>query len=315
MEILWLFFALLISSVTGEGEKLIVIGGQGPDVNEVVDLFTDSLYENCTEIQRYPIGFVGGSALKNSDGLLFCGGQANYKECFRYDVNDENSWSLLNFGTIQHRVYSASAPYSADGWWITGGYHDQNSSLLSTEILQSGSFVPGPNLPTPLYQHCLVRIDETRYFLTGGLPYSTSAWIFDTNTQVWEEVANPSVLRKSPYCGLSKTFNGEFQIVVSGGFDGMTPLDSVEIFSVSDQSWRFGPSLPQPMGRGATSSYGDTFILVGGYGDGGYVKDLYQYEPDSGTWATLPQKLQKGRSRHVALVVDVKDLNCTQPLA
>lgn len=95
----------------------------------------------------------------------------------------------------------------------------------------------------------------------------------------------------------------------------MTPLDSVEIFSVSEQKWRSGPTLPQPMGRGAVATYGDTFILVGGYGDGDYVKNLYQFEPDSESWTTLPQKLQKGRSRHVALVVDVTDLNCTQSLA
>ena len=55
--------------------------------------------------------------------------------------------------------------------------------------------------------------------------------------------------------------------------------------------------------------YEESFILVGGAGSAGY-RDGYRntmlkYQPQNDTWAELPEKLNRGRSNAIAIVLDM----------
>ncbi len=61
---------------------------------------------------------------------------------------------------------------------------DYTEATASTELYRVGSgFGPGPvDLPLPLEEHCLVKINDTHYFLSNGWPLENGgdrAWILD----------------------------------------------------------------------------------------------------------------------------------------
>ena len=75
-------------------------------------------------------------------------------------------------------VHSMPRAVMIDGnsWWVTGGSKRTVPSnprtfirLDTTEIYTAGSgWSAGPDLPYPSSLHCFVKIDEDRYFMTGG---------------------------------------------------------------------------------------------------------------------------------------------------
>ena len=46
--------------------------------------------------------------------------------------------------------------------------------------------------------------------------------------------------RLNNFCGQVNTAQGKQEIVVAGGNDGLSVIDTVEIFSVEDETWRTG---------------------------------------------------------------------------
>ena len=70
------------------------------------------------------------------------------------------------------RDYAAAVKTSSSTWWITGGEApgpetDFGMSSTETYTLNSG-ITPDIVLPIERERHTLIRIDETRYFLSGG---------------------------------------------------------------------------------------------------------------------------------------------------
>ena len=87
---------------------------------------------------------------------------------------------------------------AGDGWLIAGGIGSfpgglDTDMLMTTEILINGQFQPGPDLPKPIAYHCMVTINQTHVFLTGGdyksspgsYPYNRESYIYSTLTQNW----------------------------------------------------------------------------------------------------------------------------------
>lgn len=81
---------------------------------------------------------------------------------------------------------------------MTGGIGDLVGSsdpalLNTTEILRpGGTFEQGPDLPFPLYSHCMATINDTHLFLTGGhkyerggISYNRNNYIYSSLTQTW----------------------------------------------------------------------------------------------------------------------------------
>ena len=52
-------------------------------------------------------------------------------------------------------------------------------------------------------------------------------------------------------------------MVVGSGYNDY--YGDIEIYSQRDNSFQYGPSLPQPLEGAASVQYGDSFLLVGGF--------------------------------------------------
>ena len=65
--------------------------------------------------------------------------------------------------------YGAESSISPRGLFLTGGRTDVNKKnrtlphLNTSEILVDGIWEQGPDLPSPLYEHCQVTVGQTIY--------------------------------------------------------------------------------------------------------------------------------------------------------
>ena len=108
-------------------------------------------------------GFVGTI-------LLTCGGydivEGYTEKC--YKIGSEGSFVSM----MEKRKYAASIVLDDETIWILGG---RSSKILSsTEYIYSdGRKEEGPPMPIALYQHAMVKINETTSFLGRGLKHTT----------------------------------------------------------------------------------------------------------------------------------------------
>ena len=93
------------------------------------------------------------------------------------------------------------------------GYDPQSS----TELWDGETWRSDVRLPIPVYDHCLVKINSTHYFLTGGQfdirNFSLLSFIF--NGDEFVKVENLIRARSSSACGL----HGDHLVFVAGGTD------------------------------------------------------------------------------------------------
>merc|ERR1711887_505886 len=76
---------------------------------------------------------------------------------------------------------NARAVDTSKGWWVTGGVGG-DKILSSTEVWDGKSWKSHVKLPKPLHNHCLVKINSTHYFITGGLSYlSEGHWMISAS--------------------------------------------------------------------------------------------------------------------------------------
>ena len=73
---------------------------------------------------------------------------------------------------ISARAYSASVVLPDGRLWVTGGL-DSNSILKTTEILKETctgiwKVYKGPDLPRPLFSHCVEMLRNGNVLLSGG---------------------------------------------------------------------------------------------------------------------------------------------------
>ena len=137
---------------------------------------------NCS-VPDLPYEIFYGYVGKNTDkGPMLCGSsdESGY-ECL---VLVRNGTWVKGKGTISERKNAAAVETSA-GWWVTGspgesnilrklanlfsgGWNKQKDCQSSTEVWDGKTWKKHIELPTPLCNHCMVKINSTHYFLTGG---------------------------------------------------------------------------------------------------------------------------------------------------
>ena len=92
--------------------------------------------------------------------------------------------------------------------WVTGGktpFQDEDSG---TNIYENGEWSQGPNLPEPLLDHCMAKVDENTIILSGGetaYSYSEKVYLFDIDSETWTEIARmPHGQRFGHSCGMAQ---------------------------------------------------------------------------------------------------------------
>ncbi len=259
---------------------------------EVIDLENPS--NICSMIEDYPVE-NGGMTLGLIDGLLkSCGSGYDIEDCYDYDP-DTNSWT-----SSASLVYARARPRSSfiDGIWLVSGDDalDAGDAPMTTEMWTGSTFVEGPRLPTPMYDHCQFTINSTHVFFAEA--YETGrSFLLDWFAQTWTEVPPMNVDRNYPSCGLiNNPENGLEAVIVQSGVS--------EIFNFRDESWRTGPPVEPFIDAGFTQ-IGDTFVVVGGldevYGDEEF-DTIYKFDHIKYEWILMSQRLQVSRYAYPGVV-------------
>ena len=76
---------------------------------------------------------------------------------------------------------------------------------MTTEVVRRGSVEPGPLLPEPLSNHCLVQLDPDTTFLSGGSGLEgldrRTAYLYHWDSDQWERLQDFSEWRHDHICG------------------------------------------------------------------------------------------------------------------
>ena len=117
---------------------------------------------------------------------------------------------------------------------LAGGYTG-SQYLDSVETYDVDGWYAGfQPIPTTVYQHCMVLIDNEAVLLIGGIQgseYSAKTHMFYPALNVWVEGPSLNVARSRHSCGVVKrdVDSGDLSVVVTGGYNGEY-LSSVEVF-------------------------------------------------------------------------------------
>ena len=190
-----------------------------------------------------------------NDGILLCGGvmrdgvsdaSSTYatSECFLLDKGRNWHRSPIEPPMLEKRK-SPAAVILGNDLWVTGGFHG-NTYRASTELPSPDkrwrSFV---NLPQRMAWHCIVKINCTHAFFSGGYDGHrrlNSAYIYSKQNG-WQQMENMPITRDHHACTL---LADQENILIAGGMTyRMEYLSSTFVFSLTTKKWKSGPSLPR----------------------------------------------------------------------
>ncbi len=114
---------------------------------------------------------------------------------------------------------------------MTGGLGRRRADSATSELYDanSGSFWAGPQLPEPLADHCMARVNRSHILLAAGetVPLSGAgtlsarAWMFDAVEKTFARLPDLSEARKAAACGVARRpgqqGDGDALVVVAGG--------------------------------------------------------------------------------------------------
>ena len=197
---------------------------------------------------------------------------------------------------------------------ISGG-KDGHYTLTSTELWDGKNWKPYKPLPKRLQGHCLVKINSTHYFLTGGanihardfdkgdFTFSVSSYIF--NGKDFIQVANMSMPRMDPGCGLYD----DHLVFVAGGYNFQGSQDSLstsEYFSLKTLTWSEGPTLDSEVYTGRIISTNNRTFLIGNKN----IYELVKTGEESWKWEKV-KDLEKTNGFHFDAFLISSD-NCSK---
>ena len=153
--------------------KLLVVSGVDSGNNyvtqsEVIDLANSS--KVCQPWADHPKGtkLAAGALVDNQ--VMLCGGMTPEDDystnCHLISPNTTEAVVSLNIGSS----YSAAIEFQ-EKLLLSGGYGDDRAKfgdLNRTEFINLTQTYPGPDLPYPVYGHCLIKTSSDDFMLTGG---------------------------------------------------------------------------------------------------------------------------------------------------
>ena len=165
---------------------------------------------------------------------------------------------MHNLVWSEKRTGAASVVINNDTLWVVGGVSDLSIFPNTTEFIKLDQPpVKGPDLPllnhygkeSPLLNclyHSMIQYDEKSIYIIGGRQngdsapgvWSSNTWIIDP-TNRFKIREGPSLNEKRCTHGCAKmNMNGKTVLVVAGGFNFDSKLQSVEILDPSsNKGW------------------------------------------------------------------------------
>ena len=146
--------------------------------------------------------------------------------------------------------------YTDKYYLISGGYDEDRNHLDSTELWDGERWSSHDPLPETLHSHCLVRLNNTHVFLTGGHSsryngYSRASYFYSKATG-FQRAPDMRGRRRHHRCGLHDgryviVAGGSGDVFVAGGGDLYEDVwitsSSSECFDLETGTWYKGPSV------------------------------------------------------------------------
>ena len=70
--------------------------------------------------------------------------------------------------------------------WVTGGFVSNTPSNSTEFIRLDQPVLPGPDLPTKYFRHCITKINEDLVALIGGYNTETTTLLVDVSHGWWQ---------------------------------------------------------------------------------------------------------------------------------
>jgi hypothetical protein len=201
-------------------------------------------------------------------------------------------------------VLIAGGGYKTDG---RQGFGNFGSITAETYDDTVGTLIPSGRLNAWRRDHAATRLPDGRVLITGGQNINIGGFhvyqdatnaveIFDPATATFHPIASMHARRASH----TATLLGDGRVLIAGGLDGYTPLDSMEIF---DPQWEtFTPLQPMLSARGehtATLLADGRVLLAGGTNGSAPSAEIF----DPLTNAVTPAGDVGPRHKHSAMLL------------
>merc|ERR1711915_2430 len=196
--------------------------------------------------------------------------------------------------SLNSRSDAAASGDGLGGWLVSGGYDYVDDPLDSTEIFKDGVWTAGPKLPSKLFNHCQVEVNQ-KVIITGGWISAASDQTIVLEADTWNSVAS---MKNGRYFHACVGFQGE-AFVFGGTSTSYSPIASVEIYNPAADSWRNGPDLPIALNELQAFVHDDVIYVLGGYVSSSNANKqiFYLSGPDYNTWDILSIESEWNGSR------------------
>ena len=158
-----------------------------------------------------------------------------------------------------------------------------------------------PDLPHATREAAVVDYRDYIYLLGGndGSQDRASCLRLDKSRLVWDKLADMKGERR--WCAAAAT---DGQILAVGGYcNGY--LATVEMYDIMHNSWRQLANYPAgPVVDAAGCAWNGAFYISGGFNGAAYIKTVYRYQPNTGTWDKLPDMSHARYCHSMAAVGD-----------
>ena len=158
--------------------------------------------------------------------------------------------------------------------YVGGGYasRDNNTYIVMTYNIISQEW---SQLPQYTARYFTMTVIHNKLTLVGGRDHNNR----DTNVLgVWDadgrKWTHPYTPMPTPRCNSSAAVYRQL-LIVAGGLCGGTTIPSVEVLEFSSNQWYGAPSTPVPWSHMRSAVAGDTWYLMGGFGDGRRTEKVY----------------------------------------
>ena len=119
-----------------------------------------------------PVALTGPEAIATNNSIVVCGGMSRQtpsrrqKNCYQL-TKPTNEWKP--FPEMKTERYRFHMIYLNEKIWAVGGLDDGLDEVWSMDVFDYNSMAwTNQSIPFNIYYHCLSKIDEFKFILTGG---------------------------------------------------------------------------------------------------------------------------------------------------
>ena len=255
--------------------------------------------DSAVSIRNQDIIIVGGRYASKNENV------SNTVEAFNIVEEKSNQLPSINIA----RAASASCVYNGDVI-ITGGY-DGKGGTDSIEILKMNQHplrwtMFDGKLPVKLSAHAVI-VYQDKFYVVGGYNWSENK----TSNRIYELTLTPpytsKLLASMPQPRLDHravVVNGHLYVIGGTITDfSEDAIDSVVVYDFIKNEIKLCPSLPKPVCRMSTVTWGNMIVVLGGEDKNYNVSnDVIMYDTETGQSERLPS-LRHKRFGHCAVIM------------